>query len=264
MIIDFHAHVFPDRIAHSAMKKLSEEEGAVAHYLDGTAKDLRESMLRAKIDKSVILNIATRPGQEKSILQFSIELQSSVDLIPFGSVHPDSNAALEFIDRAAQAGIRGLKIHPQYQGIALDDPRYEKIARAAAEAGMIMLSHTGYDPAYPRERVADAKRILRLISRVPDLKFVAAHFGGFDDWDEVNILAGTGVWMDTSFMCHFLEPQRIADMIIIHGEDRVVFGTDSPWTDQYREVQKMLSIPLSDTIKEKVMYKNAVSLLNLK
>jgi len=261
MIIDFHTHAFPDAIARSAMQKLSAGEGNVPHYLDGTVAALVASMDGARIDKSVLLNIATRPGQEPSICKFCISLLSNPRIIPFFSVHPDVKEGVKLIEEAARAGIRGVKIHPYYQGVSLDDARYETIARACADTGLVLLSHTGFDPGYERERIADARKVLRLKQRIPPLKLVAAHFGGFDDWSDLSILADSGVYLETSFVQHFNAPGRVAEMITQHGADMVLFGTDSPWTEQSEEVKKITSLPLDKESIEKITFKNAENLL---
>ena len=47
-------------------------------------------------------------------------------------------------------------------------------------------------------------------------------------------------------------------------EDRVLFGSDSPWTDQKEMLERTLHLKISDRLKEKMLYKNAAALLGLK
>ncbi len=46
-------------------------------------------------------------------------------------------------------------------------------------------------------------------------------------------------------------------------EDRVLFGTDSPWTDQKEMLERTLRLDLSDQRKEKMFFSNAARLLSL-
>ena len=48
------------------------------------------------------------------------------------------------------------------------------------------------------------------------------------------------------------------------SEDRILFGTDSPWTDQKEMLERTLRLKISDRMKEKMLYQNAVKLLGLK
>lgn len=262
MIVDFHTHIFPDAIAGAAMAKLSENEGGVPHYLNATLSDLLCSMDNAKIDRAVTLPIATRPGQERSILSFSKELLANPRIVPFFSTHPDSPDAVSYIEKAAAEGLRGIKIHPYYQNTALDDRRYETMAKAASEAGLIFLTHAGFDPAYPRQRIADARKVLKLKERVPDLVLIAAHFGGFDDWEGLEMLVGSGVYLDTSFALHFFSSEKMSEMILRHGGDYVIFGSDSPWTKQDEELSKIQSLALDSALIDKIKGGNALRLLN--
>lgn len=263
MIIDFHAHAFPDKIAETSIKKISDVSGGVRYYNSGTVNALAFSMADAGIDKSVVLNIATRPGQEQSILKFCRLLQRDSRFIPFFSVHPDSEDAVRYIELAAESGIKGIKIHPYYQNTSLDDSRFEKIIRSASDNGLVILTHAGFDPAYERDRVADAEKILKIKKKLPDLKIIAAHFGGWEDWENASILSQNGIWVDTSFMMHYFPPEKAAEMILAHGKDFVLFGTDTPWTEQKEELEKIKSLPLkNDTVRD-ITGGNALRLIEI-
>ena len=88
-------------------------------------------------------------------------------------------------------------------------------------------------------------------------------FGGFDDWGELPILAESGVYLDSSFVLHFNAPHSVAEMIVRHGADMVLFGTDSPWTEQSEEVKKITALPLDKESIEKITCSNALKLLGV-
>ena len=152
MIIDFHAHAFPDQIAATAVPALAAK-GKVIPCLDGTIDSLISSMDKAGIDKSVLCSIATRPGQFDSILAWSKMIRSE-RIVPFPSFHPENPDALEKIALLKDEGFKGIKLHPYYQDFIVDEERmlpfYEKIS----EEGLILVMHTGYDIGFPRDDIA--------------------------------------------------------------------------------------------------------------
>ena len=114
MLIDFHAHAFLDKLAAGAVSSLA----ARAHlqpFTDGTVKGAKELMAQQGVDRFVVLNIAVSPRTERHVNDFAISLLGEKNIIPFGSVHPDSENALKELDRLKSAGIKGIKFHNEYQ-----------------------------------------------------------------------------------------------------------------------------------------------------
>ncbi len=123
MVIDFHAHAFPDELAPRAVgginAGLAEEEHAV---IDGTVGALLVSMDRAGIGRAVLWSIATKPTQVEPIIRWSLSVASE-RIIPLGSVHPDAADPAADVAKVAAAGLKGIKLHPMYQGFAADEGR---------------------------------------------------------------------------------------------------------------------------------------------
>ena len=115
MIIDFHTHAFPEQIAHKAMETLSHASGGLKPQTDGTISSLKEEMKRDGVDISVVHSIATNPKQQKNVNDFAISVNKEPNLYAFGSVHPHSPDALEELERIKEAGIKGVKLHPDFQ-----------------------------------------------------------------------------------------------------------------------------------------------------
>ena len=76
-------------------------------------------------------------------------------------------------------------MHPYYQNFVLDENRMWPLYERIAAEGLILVMHTGFDIGFPRKRIADPCKIVAVVERVPELKFVATHFGAWDLWDEV-------------------------------------------------------------------------------
>ncbi len=259
-IVDFHAHAFPDALAPRAISQL-EHGGGVKAFLDGRITSLLASMDVAGIATSVICSIATKPDQFEPILRWSKEIASE-RIVPLASIHPKARDPVGQARQVAEAGLRGIKLHPYYQDFLLDDPALLPLLRALDELGLLVVCHTGFDFAFTRDRKADPVRILRVVDRVPTLKFIATHMGAWDDWDEVERhLLGKQVTMDISLSLDLLGPERARAMILAHPADRVIFGTDSPWGSQAETVRTLKALQLDEARERSILAGNARALL---
>lgn len=276
MIIDFHTHTFPDKIASLAVTKLSAE-GHIPYYSDGTVAGLKNSMQKAGIDYSVVLPVATNPLKLNSMNNVSIELNGKNGLIYFGAVHPDAPDWKEELSRIAENGIKGIKIHPVYQDVDINNIRYLRILNYAAELGLIILMHAGDDIGFPGVVRCSPKMTADALKQVGDVKIVLAHMGGWKNWKEVaENLADTSAMLDTSFSLGRIKPldnelseeflnllneEKFLNLVNAFGSDRILFGTDSPWTDQKESLKAIEKLPLSQSDLQNILYKNAEKLL---
>lgn len=261
MIIDFHTHAFPDSLAETTVPTL-EKKGNVKAALDGKITSLIQSMDRAGIAKSVLCSIATRPGHFKSILEWSASLQSE-RIIAFPSFHPDSPTVLEEIEEIHLQGFKGIKLHPYYQNFYLDEQRLKPIFAKLSDLGLIVVMHTGFDIGFPEELRADPRKIAILMRDYPDLKFIATHLGSWQQWDEVyDILAGTNVYLDLAFSLEYLPPDKAKKIIFSHSEDKILFGSDSPWADQHEAIKLLRNLHLGSDRENKILRLNAEKLLS--
>lgn len=258
--IDIHTHAFPDHIAPAAVSTL-EKEGNIKAYLDGTVAALLASMDRSGIERSVLCSIATRPEQFSSILDWSRKIRSD-RIIPFPSLHPTDPLLLKHLQDIHEEGFKGVKMHPYYQDYFLDDDRLSALYEKMSELGMILVIHAGYDIAFPRIRRADPQRILDVCRRFPDLKLIATHLGGWDEWEDVRrLLTGEPIYMELSFALDFLDQNRLRDMLLSHPPEYLLFGTDSPWTDQATTLKMLGKMGLPDLLFDQITSSNARRLL---
>lgn len=264
MTIDFHAHAFPDELAEHAISTL--HAGIASDYhavLDGTVGSLLASMDRAGIDAAAICSIATAPKQVEPILRWSLETADD-RIIPFGSVHPDCDGPAAAVRRIQEAGLKGIKLHPLYQGFGADDERVWPLYGAIEELGLVLVMHTGCDVAFPLDDDRASPARLLAVHRVfPGLKLVAAHLGGWQTWREAaGTIAGTGVYLETSYALGQGEDDAVEAVWSKHSPDRVLFGTDSPWRDQSAELAAWREfLPAAD--RRRVLHDNAARLLGL-
>ncbi len=246
MIIDFHTHAFEDELAQKAIPFL-EEEGHCKATTDGRAISLVASMDRAGIDRSVVCPIATKPSHYHGIRKWALQVRATQPRLEMlMSIHPDDPDALSHIDEIAQDGFKGIKMHPYYQNFTIDDPRLFPLYERLAERGLFTVFHTGFDLAYPPDRVCDPVRVRHIIDALPEFKLVATHLGGWRDWENSRkYLIGQPVYIGTSYSLHDMPPAEARAMILDHPMDRILFGTDSPWADQTEELARweVLNLP---------------------
>ena len=264
MIIDFHAHCFPDAVAAAALPKLAAHGGVREPHFNGTAAGLAATMNNAGIHRCVVANIATNPGQQRAVNDFAISLLSNERFIPFGSLHPDSPGALDELRRLKEAGIRGIKLHPDYQGFFPDEPCVFPIYREAARLGLITLFHAGVDIGLCCPVRSTPERLARALPQFDGAPVVAAHFGGYILWREaVEHLCGQDVYFDTSYCARKMPPPWAKEIIAAHSPERILFGTDLPWADPLDELEFARLVSADEAMAAGILGGNAAKLLRL-
>ena len=278
MIIDFHTHTFPDKIAGPAIEKLKAASHTRA-FTNGTENGLLSSMEICGITKSIVLPVATNPEKIPHINDISAEKNKDGKLIYFAAMHPGYENARSELRRIRDLGIKGIKLHPVYQDIDFDDIRTLRILDYAEELGLITVTHAGLDIGFPGVERCTPKMIKNAVSEIMPEKLVLAHMGGWKSWREAaELLTGRGLYIDTSFSIgkmvqdtpyyseeelQLLSLESAKEIISAFGKDHVLFGTDSPWSDQKASADDILTLAISDDSNEKILYKNAEELLEL-
>ena len=278
MIIDFHTHTFPDKIAEGAIEKLKSASHTRA-FTNGTESELLKSMDRAGIAKSIVLPVATNPEKIPHINDISAEKNKDGRLIYFAAMHPDCDNAKGELRRIRDLGIKGIKLHPVYQNINFDDIRTLRILDYAEELGLITVTHAGLDIGFPGVERCTPGMIKKAVSEIKPKKLVLAHMGGWRQWQEAaELLAMRDLYIDTAFSIgkmvqdtHYYSDEEL--MLLSHdgakkiisafGADHVLFGTDSPWSDQKTAIDDILKLSIADDVKEKILHKNAEVLLGI-
>ena len=254
-IIDTHAHIYPDKIALKAAASIGDFYH-IPMDLDGTLGTLLERGGAAGISRFLVHSVAVTWERAAAINDF---IARSVDahpdkLIGFGSIHPDHPEMDRELDRMLSLGLRGVKLHPDFQHFCLDDPAAIRLFEAMAERGLPLLVHTG-DTRYP---YSQPERMARALDRVPQLRAICAHLGGWSVWgDAWKILAGRGnVWVDCCSSLYALEPAEAVKVIHRYGADRVFFGTDYPMWKPDEELARFMALPLTDREREQILHEN--------
>ena len=258
MIFDAHTHIFPDKVAEKAAKNIGTFYG-YPMALDGRVESLLAEMDECGIDRALVHSVATTAKQTRNINDF---IADEVNMHPdrftgFMAMHQDTPDMVNEVERALGLGLKGVKIHPDIQQAALSDerffPMYERI-----EGVVPLLAHTG-DARYA---FSNPDQVLKVLARFPKLTMICAHLGGHSVWDQaLEMLAGTGVYVDTSSSLFWLSPEKAVTLIRAFGADRVLFGTDFPMWTAKSEMERFDALPLTQEERRKILWDNAASLL---
>jgi len=261
MKIDFHTHIYPDPVALKTVAAIRQRAGVEA-YTDGTLEGLKKSMAAAGIDLSVVAAVATRPEQVASIQRWLAAIRRP-GIETLATMHPADPLNAGQMKLLKRDGFRGFKLHPDYQDFFVDEPRMYPLYEAAAAEGLFILFHAGMDRGLPHPVHATPKRLAAVHKAIPELCMVVAHLGGEEAYEETVVhLLGRNLYMDTSFVLRKM-PRAFRERILReHPSDRLLFASDSPWTDQGEELQFLLQLPfLTESDKEKICFSNAARLL---
>ncbi len=258
-IIDIHAHAWPETVAPNAIASL-ERMGTLKAYYDGTVAGLLGIMHRSGVSVSVVQPVATKASQVPGINDWAASI-SREGIVPFGAMHPEMEDPAAEIARMASLGLRGMKLHPEHQSFAPDEPRLAPIYEAAIAHDMTVFFHAGADELHETVR-GTPHAFSAALAAFPRMRVVLAHLGGFRVWNEVaEVLVGQNVYLDTAYTLGHLPDADFVEIVHAHGAEKVLFGSDGPWTDPAAEIAWLRSLPLAEGVIEAVLGGNAERLL---
>ena len=271
MLIDFHTHVFPDALAERSIEVLEAgirniqgadyRKGEALTCRPATLDGLLDCMTRSHVDKSICLPIATKPSQTASINRYAETIRSARAL-SFGTLHPADTEAEAVLTDLKQRGFRGIKLHLQFQQYDIDSPEVLRILQKAEQLGLLVVFHAGADIGLPPPVYTSPKKIRHVLDYVAGDNLIAAHLGGWAEWDDVETyLVGTAVNLDTAYIAQFIDPAQCLRIIRNHGAEKIVFGSDSPWEDPADTLLFLQSLGLNETELSLITHENALRLL---
>lgn len=264
MVIDFHTHAFPDALAERAVKGLFESAGG--KYIpchNGTVNGIKDNMKRFGIDLSVIQPVVTKHKQTESLNKWAQSINGD-GIVAFGGIFPNESDYKADIDYVCSLGLKGLKFHPEYQDFTVDTDKMLRVYDYALSKGLILLFHAGYDIAFKPPFRSGPKAFRHIMDEMKGGTIIAAHMGGIGEWEETaELLSGTGIYLDTSMGFDEYGDDGFMKMVKAMGADKLLFGSDSPWSNGGEEIKRIRALPLTDGEKEAILYKNAARLLGM-
>lgn len=263
MYIDTHIHAFADSIAEKAVNKL-KTVAQIEPETDGTIRGAQALLEKCGIDYGVLLPVATKPSQQTTINNWAKD-EYKGRFISFGTVHPAAEDVVDEIERVKSLGLKGIKLHNDYQDVFIFDEMCKPVYKRCEELGMPIVFHMGRDPISPNVHRAMPYDLLELHENFPKLKIIGAHMGGVYAWESVyHYIAGVpNIWLDTAFVAKLIDEKLFAEIVKKHGADRILYGSDLPWSNPDHEKALVARLPVSDGEKEKIYWKNAVELLEI-
>ena len=267
MIIDVHTHVFPEKIAARAVSALAEAS-KITPVSDGTANDTLRLMNRAGVDRSVLVSVATKPSQMRTINEFLHSLESD-RFVPFGAIYPDADnseySILEETERISSLGLKGIKLHPEYQNFYPDDEKLYPFYDLCSQLGLPILFHAGDDLGFKPPYHGTPDRFAALAKAFPNLKIICAHFGGWRMWVDVEEILSEykNIYYDTAFCSKYLARENAERLINKKGVDNIMLGSDIPWEDPKDSIEFIDSLKISDGDKESILGTNAARIFGI-
>ncbi|MBE6667970.1 MAG: amidohydrolase [Ruminococcaceae bacterium] len=268
-MIDFHTHLFPEKIAARTIDYLSKK-GGIPPFSDGTASGLIHSLERAKADIAVNLPVLTNPSQFESVNRFACEINEQYKnaerrIISFGGIHPLCEDIDGKMKQLKGMGFLGVKVHPDYQETPFNSDGYIRILQCAKEYDLIVVTHAGIDAGYRDRPVMCTPALAKeVIDKVGHGKLVLAHLGGYETVEQVfELLCGKDVYFDTAYVLRFIGEENFKKLLKLHGEDRILFASDSPWSDIDGDVKILKSFELGKETEDKLFCQNAKRLLGI-
>lgn len=257
MIIANHAHVTP--------KEIREH---------GTIDDLKRLMDECGIDKAVCFAPFADRFEEAGFTcdpneWLYKELKSQPDLYGFGTVDFRAENLRDEVDRIADYGFKGIKLHPPYQEFNIAGDEAFQVYERAEELGLFISFHCGMH----WHRLKDVRPILydEVGWNFKNLRFSLEHIGGFHffheslavlcnnsregiqprvfaGWTTISDKNGIGGWTLTN--------EQLETVVKQIGEERNIFGLDFPFNNaEYTkyEIERFKSLNISDTAKENLL-----------
>jgi len=264
-ILDIHTHTYPDAIAERA-------KVALEHFYeftcegDGTVGDLAESSAKAGVSGMLLLSVATNVKQIKNVNLWAANAMSQMidrgfESAAFGGIHQDCPDMAAELDHMKELGLCGVKIHPDIQGVDIDDPRMYQLY-SLCEGTFPIYFHMGDNR--PQYRFSEADKLIKIMKEFPRLKIMAAHFGGYYAWDRAAELIKVGkenIMFDTSSALWALPEGEADKLVSIIGTEHLMFGTDYPVMHAENELELFMKIKLTESQRQDILYNNAKSVI---
>jgi predicted TIM-barrel fold metal-dependent hydrolase len=260
-IIDVHAHIYPDSIADKAVENIGRFYGLPIEG-HGKTSDLLETAKQFDVEKIVVCSVATSAKQVEHINDFMASQSSRSEFLPLATLHPDMEYQ-HIVDETARIkalGLHGIKLHPDFQAFKLCGEKGRKIFDAIGDFDMPILVHTGdkrLDFSHPEYMIEIARDY-------PRLTFIAAHMGGWSEWEQALKYKGLkNVMFDTSSSLAFLDKTVAKAVILGLGADKFMFGTDFPMWGYKTEIKRFLDLDLGEENNNMILFGNARKLYKL-
>ena len=161
VIIDIHAHIYPDKVAKRASESVGEFYSIPMRHDTGSVQRYLDALAPSPITHSLVHSVAVKAKVVESINNFvAATCAEHANFIGFATMHQDYENPEAEIDRAISMGLKGIKLHPDSQHVDMDDPRLMNVYEIAQARNLPVMIHCGdyrRDHSHPRR----LKNVLR-------------------------------------------------------------------------------------------------------
>lgn len=224
MIIDAHTFVHP------------EADGFGPKY-DARLENLLAQLETSPVDRAIIFPIACDcPYIKRTTNEYVAQcVKAHPDVLTgFASVHPlaDRDPVGDLERAVVDLGLRGVKLHPRFQGFVASDERVAAVVRKAAELDVpVAIDCMLWKPTPLDEQLPF--HIDRLCKKVPEAKVIMCHAGGWKFMDALAVaVANDNVFVDISLSLNYFHKTPFEDQFVFAleqiGAHRVIYGSDHP------------------------------------
>ena len=259
-IFDAHCHIYPEKIAERAVEGIDSFYGVLAHGR-GTVADLIEKGDKAGVDRFLVHSVATNGHQVRSINEF---IAGEVEKLPdrltgFGTLYPGSETVEEDYEHLRSLGLKGVKLHPDFQRSAVDGAECRRIFDLCERDGFPVLVHLGDI----RKDYSNPDRASRVLEDYPSLKIIGAHLGGWSVWKDAadRLSQFENLYVDCCSSTAYLSDSEFCRCVEKFGASRVIFGTDYPLWRSETEIKALLRAGFTDSELGDIFYNNIVRFL---
>ncbi len=278
MIIDFHAHIFPDAVVRDRDSYLDDRDFNVLYAGENsriaTAGDLLRALDANCIDASVVMGFpwadADRRARHNEYLLESAH-GSGGRIIPFcGLKAVDSDTVGRDVQKARGGGFAGIGEIAFYSDGLRGESRgvLSDLFVAAREADLPVCLHVN-EPVghtYAGKYLTEFSALYDAIQAVRGHPVVLAHWGGgilfYELMPEVRE-AFEGVYYDTAASPYLYRNDIFPAARTIVGAGKILFASDYPLIGYDRYLDAIESAPFSADEKRAILGGNARALLGL-
>lgn len=253
-ITDVHAHIFPPKIAEKAVKSIGDFYEIPMTSSNGTSEALLKSGKETGVSKYLVFSTATKKEQVESINRFIIsECGKHSEFMGLGTMFVEYENFEDEIGFLKKNNIKGIKLHPDFQKFAFDDERLYPIYECLSKNNMFVLTHSG-DRRY---KFSNPDKIMKVAKDFPNMNIIAAHFGGWSEWDIVAEMPKLeNVFYDTSSTLAMTDKKTVMTILDKFDKSHFFFGTDFPMWGHKEELERFMSLNLDEKLCEDILYNN--------
>ncbi len=162
--------------------------------------------------------------------------------------------------------IKALKIHPSVSRAYPDDEGYLPVYALAQEKGLPIITHGGISGDDLEGKFCGPEKFQPVLENFPNLKLVVAHLG-FPHYKPLLELGAKyeNCYTDVSnvLKSSMYKSDLLCDIIRGFGPERVLFGSDFPWSDPEKDVDRLINLKLTQHEIDMLAHENALALFKL-